>query len=156
MSVITFGVRRLSSAAFLLSIALPAASFAQSSKPTGGKVITGKAGGAAAVAVIPGYFTVAQAARGEKVFAAQCATCHARKDLSSPDFHLKWNGRTVFDLFERLQSTMPESDPGSLSAAEYADVVAYLMKLNGMPAGKMVVAPGPALKKQKLVMGSAR
>jgi mono/diheme cytochrome c family protein len=154
MSVITSGVRRLSSAAFLLSLALPAASFAQSSKPSG-KTVSGNVI-AKSVTSTPGFYTAAQATRGEKVFAAQCVTCHARKDLSSPDFHLKWNGRTVFDLFERLQSTMPESDPGSLSAEEYADVVAYLMKLNGMPAGKMVVAPGPALKKQKLVMGSAR
>ena len=30
---------------------------------------------------------------------------------------------------------MPEGDPGSLSPAEYAAVVAYLLQLYGYPAG---------------------
>jgi mono/diheme cytochrome c family protein len=155
MSVLLSRARLLSCAALLVALTIPDSSQAQASKPTGTRTITGKT---VAATVVPSnaFYTAAQAARGEKVFAAQCVTCHARKDLSNPDFKLKWNGRTVFDLFERLQSTMPESDPGSLSDAEYADVVAYLMKLNGMPAGKVVVAPGPALKKQKLAMVTAR
>ena len=31
---------------------------------------------------------------------------------------------------------MPEGDPGSLSPAQYASVVAYLLQLNGYPAGE--------------------
>jgi hypothetical protein len=31
---------------------------------------------------------------------------------------------------------MPKTEPGSLSKEEYASIVAYLLKLNGMPAGK--------------------
>ena len=143
--------RRLFTAAVFLAAVSPAA-LAQSSKSTGTKSV----GNATKATGSAGFYTAVQAARGEKVFAAQCVTCHARKDMSSPDFQLKWNGRTVHDLFERLQSTMPESDPGSLLVEEYADVVAYLMKLNGMPAGKIVVAPGPALRQQKLAMVPVR
>ena len=155
MSALSSGARRLSCAALLLVLTVPAAAHAQSRKPTGGKTLSGT-GAAAGTTSASAFYTTAQAARGEKVFSAQCIACHARKDMSNPDFHLKWNGRTVFDLLERVQSTMPESDPGGLSASEYADVVAYLLKLNGMPAGKTAVTPGPALKTQKLVMTDVR
>jgi hypothetical protein len=30
---------------------------------------------------------------------------------------------------------MPQNDPGILSAKEYAQVLAYLLQMNGMPAG---------------------
>lgn len=100
------------------------------------------------------FYTDAQAERGNKIFSANCLACHGRKDMSSADFRLRWNGRTVFDLLDRIESSMPENDPGSLSSAEYSDVVAYLLKLNGMPAGKSPVAPGPSLKQQKLAFPS--
>jgi mono/diheme cytochrome c family protein len=147
------GARRLFTAVVLLAIVAPSAS-AQTSKATGAKRVGGTVLSKGTTAA--GYYTADQAARGEKVFTTHCMVCHARADLSNPDFQLKWNGRTVYDLFERLQSTMPESDPGGLATAEYADVVAYLMKLNGMPAGKIVVAPGPALKQQKLALVPTR
>jgi hypothetical protein len=31
--------------------------------------------------------------------------------------------------------TMPKGDPGSLAPGEYAAIVAYSLKINGMPAG---------------------
>lgn len=114
--------------------------------------VAAKPGTAGAPQATVAAFTKQQAARGNKVFAASCLECHGRKDMSSADFRLKWNGRTVFDLYERIASTMPESNPGGLSAGEYADVVAYLLELNGMPAGARAVAAGPALRQQKLVM----
>jgi mono/diheme cytochrome c family protein len=135
----------------LLSLAFASSAAAQARPPAAKKAAPPQSSASAS-----GFYTAAQATRGDKVFAANCVACHARRDMGSADFQLKWNGRTVHDLFERVQSTMPESDPGSLSATEYADVVAYLLKLNGMPAGKTVVAPGPALKKQKLAMTAAR
>lgn len=152
MSALVSSARRFAIAVVLLALAAPSV-HAQSAKPTQRKTA---AGAAATKATPTGFYTLEQATRGGKVFASHCVVCHARADLSNPDFQLKWNGRTVYDLFERLQSTMPESDPGGLVTEEYADVVAYLMKLNGMPAGKIVVAPGPALKQQKLAMAPVR
>ena len=42
---------------------------------------------------------------------------------------------TVADLFERVRTTMPQNDPGTLSRDQYADVVAFLLKSNGFPEG---------------------
>lgn len=72
---------------------------------------------------------------GEQWFRAACLECHAIRGLDNGDFRLKWGGRNAFDLFERIRSTMPESTPGSLTQGTYAAIVAYLMKLNGMPVG---------------------
>jgi hypothetical protein len=41
----------------------------------------------------------------------------------------------VFDLFELLRTTMPDDNPGGLSAQQYKDIVAYILKTNGIPAG---------------------
>ena len=72
---------------------------------------------------------------GEQWFRSACLECHAVRGLDTSDFRLKWSGRSAYDLFEHIRSTMPESKPGSLTQGTYAAIVAYLMKLNGMPAG---------------------
>jgi len=88
---------------------------------------------------VPSY-NEEQAARGDKVFSQVCSSCHQRRDLSGPDFRLKWNGQTVYDLFDLVRTTMPDSAPGSLSQDAYLDVTGYIMKLNGM---RPAVAPLP-------------
>jgi hypothetical protein len=50
-------------------------------------------------------------------------------------FEQTWIGRTAYDLFEQIRSTMPMDDPGRMSREEYADIVAYLFRINGFPAG---------------------
>lgn len=72
---------------------------------------------------------------GEQWFRSVCFECHANGALVNADFRLKWSGRTAFELFESIRSTMPENDPGSLTQGTYAAVVAYLMKVNGQPVG---------------------
>jgi hypothetical protein len=101
----------------------------------------------------PGAYTEEQATRGGRVFSNVCIECHARKEMSDSVFRVNWNGRTAFDLFERIRSTMPESGPGSLPRTDYLDVTTYLMKLNGMPAGSVALADDEvALKKQLLAL----
>ena len=39
---------------------------------------------------------------------------------------------------------MPVDAPGSLTNQQYVDVVAYMLQLNGHPAGKSALAPDPA------------
>jgi mono/diheme cytochrome c family protein len=88
-----------------------------------------------------GIYTEEQAERGNGIFTKTCVECHTRKDMSGADFRLNWNGRTVFELFERIRTTMPDAAPGSMTREEYADVTTYLLKLNGMPSGSTVM-PG--------------
>lgn len=85
--------------------------------------------------VLDGVFTAAQAERGEQTFREACAACHDTGEFSGGRFRIGWVGRPVGELFETISTLMPEADPGSLSRAQYAAVVAYLLQLNGYPAG---------------------
>jgi S-disulfanyl-L-cysteine oxidoreductase SoxD len=102
-----------------------------------------------------GVYTAAQADKGKAIYADQCASCHGEDLLGSgpfpalvgDDFQKEWRGQTVNDLFERMKSTMPATKPGSLSAQQNADLLAYLFKENGYPAGKTdVPADAPSQK----------
>ena len=97
-----------------------------------------------------GAFTAEQATAGSGVFSRACVECHTRKDMSSPDFRLNWSGRSAFDLFERIRSTMPDAAPGSMTVDEYLTVTAYFLKLNGMPAGPVPMPADSTLKGIKL------
>lgn len=89
-------------------------------------------------------YSSAQAARGEKAWPATCGRCHALTQLSGSAFDAGWNRRKVSQLFERVRTTMPLDDPGSLPDQDYIDIVAYVLKVNGMPAGTTELAPDPA------------
>ena len=89
-------------------------------------------------------YTEEQATSGAVVFAKVCAECHEKADITKPDFRSKWNGRTLFELFELVRTTMPDSNPGGLTREEYAGTMAYILKANGLPAGTTPVMPDSA------------
>ena len=96
-----------------------------------------------------GVYTDAQAQRGQAAYATNCQACHGAqltgqgeaKPLSGPEFLANWNGLSVGDLFERVRTTMPQNAPNSLSREAYADILAYVLKFNGFPAGSQELAP---------------
>ena len=120
MSALLSCAVRLASAFVLFAISAPELS-AQASR-TGVVKGTGSAAGTKPSSAA-GFYTAIQATRGEKVFTAQCVTCHARKDMNSPDFQLKWNGRAVHDLIERLQK---DAAWGQVNLAEVLDARRYI------------------------------
>lgn len=81
------------------------------------------------------FFSEAQVERGERVFADICSECHYASEMSDASFRFAWRRQTVGDLFDLVAETMPESRPGSLTPDQYADVVAYILSLNGFAAG---------------------
>jgi len=82
-------------------------------------------------------YTEAQATRGKPLYDDICQSCHLTQNLLTGEtFALTWNGRTAYELYDLIANTMPQDDPGRLTTAENVSIVAYLMKLNGMPAGK--------------------
>jgi S-disulfanyl-L-cysteine oxidoreductase SoxD len=104
-----------------------------------------------------GVYSEAQASRGEASYKAACASCHgatlagsgaATPALAGPDFTMKWTGQTMDDLFEKVQDSMPADRPGKLSRAENADIVAYILKFNKLPAGKADLPSDEAALKQ--------
>ncbi len=91
-----------------------------------------------------GVYTMGQAQRGKDVFAGACQSCHDVNAHAGPAFRTNWTGRTLDALFEFLRASMPKSDPGTLSDAEYVDVIAFLLRQNRMPAGGDPLVPDPA------------
>ena len=82
-----------------------------------------------------GVYTEEQATRGDSEHQNNCSSCHGTEKYAGDAFTKNWVGRTVFDLFDQIRTTMPDDNPGGLSAQQYKDVVAYILKTNGIPAG---------------------
>ena len=101
---------------------------------------------------LSGVYSEAQAVRGNTVFLGYCRSCHAPIEHTGATFKRLWVGRTVMDMFEYVSQNMPTNDPGSLSAQDNADVVAYLLRLNAMPVGTSELpTDGAALKLIRIV-----
>ena len=92
---------------------------------------------------LQGVYTDAQASRGDNEHASNCTSCHSTTNYAGPAFVKTWVGRTAFDLFEQLRTTMPDDSPGSLSQQQYVDIVAYILKINGYPAGADSLSTDP-------------
>jgi len=82
-----------------------------------------------------GVYSEDQSARGREIYALNCMSCHTPASHAGPEFTAKWDGRLFWDLYQFVRESMPKSEPGSLTAREYLSVLAYLLKMNGMPAG---------------------
>jgi len=115
--------------------------------------------------VTDGVYTTEQARRGRDHYRKRCVLCHLDNgqghaalpvipgesleregDAEAPavagePFQKKWNGRTAWELFGTMASTMPVGSPRSLSPQEYADVLGYLFELNKYPAGLQELTP---------------
>jgi len=83
-----------------------------------------------------GVYTADQATRGRELYALSCVSCHSAVSHTGPAFVAKWEGRPLSDLYEFIRGAMPKNEPGSLSRREYTLVLAYLLQMNRMPAGK--------------------
>jgi len=82
-----------------------------------------------------GVYTAAQADRGQTLFRSKCASCHAPNRFTDDLFYASFAGKPLYEMFDVISDSMPEDDPGSLKKEEYADVIAYLLKLNKFPDG---------------------
>ena len=88
-------------------------------------------------------FTAEQAARGKVAYDANCVSCHGQNlisatygtPLAGPYFDNKWRGQTVEALYVHAHDRMPPSRPGTLPAETYADLVAFMLEVNGVLAG---------------------
>jgi mono/diheme cytochrome c family protein len=88
------------------------------------------------------------AMRGQALFKDKCAVCHgeALEGLVGPplkgnDFAKTWSNQSA--LVDKIQKTMPQDNPGSLTAAETSDVVAFIVREGGGvgPVTAAVAAP---------------
>lgn len=89
-----------------------------------------------------GWFTVDQVATGRVEYGAKCATCHGSQlqgtgapALRGRSFGLQWNRKTLGDLYAYVHKQMPLGAPETLEQQDYADIVAFVLAQNGLPAG---------------------
>jgi mono/diheme cytochrome c family protein len=143
--------------AFLALVTIWAASVTQSSL----RAQAAPAPAGAARSVWDGVFTDAQAERGLAAYKEACVECHGgdltgdgfAPALAGPEFTGNWNDLSVGDLFERIRISMPPSGPASMTPAQKADIVAYLLKYNKFPVGQTELEPkADALKQIKIEM----
>jgi len=90
-----------------------------------------------------GVYTEEQSKRGVELYKAQCASCHGDDlkgneiipALTGDTFTGNWKGKTVGDLFEKINMTMPALDPGSLTPDQTSDLIAEILSVAKYPAG---------------------
>lgn len=120
--------------------------------------ILGTGAAAAALALVVGggqaraagaYFAAEQASAGKTVFEAHCSSCHSVKPnrpspvgLNGSTFVSRWHSAN--DLHQKIANTMPANLLLSLSKAQYANVTAYLLSVNGTAAGSRRFDPTAA------------
>jgi mono/diheme cytochrome c family protein len=104
--------------------------------------------------VLDGVYSVEQAKRGRTVYDTKCAACHdggtMGPELWGDPFLAEWENKAVGVFFSRIQTTMPEDAPGSLSENDVLDVVAVL-QTNGFKAGDTTALSTSALAATKFV-----
>ena len=90
-----------------------------------------------------GVYTAEQATKGEALYKEMCAACHGDNlegsgpmpPLAGKDFLANWGGKTLGDLYEKTQTTMPATAPGTLSPEQTADIVAFMLSKDNYPTG---------------------
>jgi mono/diheme cytochrome c family protein len=116
----------------VLVSAVSVAAFGQTSTTTAGETT-----------VRDRVYTDDQAKSGRSGYDAKCSSCHdggtMGPELWGAPFLEAWDNKTVSDFFNRIQTTMPEDSPGTLSDKEVLDIVAYVLKTNGFPPGEQPI-----------------
>ena len=104
---------------------------------------------AQATSVADGVYTAEQAERGATLYGEQCASCHGEKmegvadlfpALAGDLFMKNWTGKSVGELYEKIATTMPALDPGSMKPDQVADVVAHMLSASKYPTGSTALA----------------
>jgi mono/diheme cytochrome c family protein len=98
--------------------------------------------------VADGVYSNAQSGRGQQLYKAQCAMCHGDSldgvvgpPLAGSGFLAVWSGRSLAELVDKIEKTMPPTAPGSLSRAQAIDLAAFVLSAGKLPAGQSDLAP---------------
>ena len=90
-----------------------------------------------------GWYSAEQISQGRWDYSQRCSVCHGAQlqgagapSLKGGSFSLQWNGKTLKELHAYIHDQMPLGAGGLLKAQEYADIVAYILAQNGLPAGE--------------------
>ena len=97
--------------------------------------------------VADAVYAGAEASRGQQVFLTRCAKCHGGKleggagpPLADDSFLAIWSGRSLVELVEKIEKTMPPEQPGSVTRPQAIDIAAYVLQSAGFRAGASELA----------------
>jgi alcohol dehydrogenase (cytochrome c) len=89
-----------------------------------------------------GPYTAGQVISGRAAYQTYCASCHARDlsgregpQLAGTNFMAQWGNRTVGQLVNLMESTMPPGASSSLSNETYASLAAFILDANSARPG---------------------
>ena len=89
-----------------------------------------------------GIFSNEQAERGKADFAQSCTRCHGQDlaGLTAPSlngnrFITAWENENLYKLFVKIRDTMPPNFGTILTDEAKLDVLTFLLRTNGYPAG---------------------
>ena len=101
-----------------------------------------------------------QALEGRDLYNEHCASCHGAAlegqgslPLSGATFRARWadDRHSVDDLFYIIRTLMPYGQPATLSKQEYLDIIAYILMVNGYPAGAQPLPLDPPILKRMTI-----
>ena len=91
------------------------------------------------------FYTEEQAKSGRDQYNQACSACHGEDlrgvgtipPLAGNSFLERWY--SVGDLFSKSSMSMPTDNVNGLSTQAYIDIIAYLLRANGFPAGHVAL-----------------
>ena len=98
------------------------------------------------------FFSSSQVSQGRWEYSQKCAVCHGAQlqgggapALKGREFVAQWNGKLLKSFYNYVHTNMPLGQGGELNSQEYADIVAYVLAQNGLPAGNEKLTPKSAM-----------
>jgi nitrate/TMAO reductase-like tetraheme cytochrome c subunit len=94
-----------------------------------------------------GWYTTEQAAAGEKLYLAQCGTCHGAKleggsgpSLNGVSWHQMYGGAKLLTVWGEIKGPMAQSAGATYTTQQALDILSYLLQQNGLPSGPQPLA----------------
>lgn len=107
-----------------------------------------------------GVYTGAQATRGSAIYTEKCASCHGpaaggslAPPLAGDAFAANWGG-PLSAIVDKIQATMPANAMGTLTRAQSADVLAFMLQTSKFPAGRVELSSEDAALKTITLPGA--
>lgn len=94
-----------------------------------------------------GWYTTGQAVAGQKLYQAQCATCHganleggAGPSLKGTAWHQMYGGAKLLTVWGEIKGPMAQNAGTTYTTQQSLDILSYLLQQNGLPSGDQPLA----------------
>ena len=101
---------------------------------------------------LTGVYTTAQAERGHQIYLNRCQRCHSLATggggggggapaFGGATFTADFDGDTLFAIENRINTSMPEDEPGSTNRVQATNLVAFILSVTHVPPGRTELPP---------------